>query len=44
MRHGEWVPFGFYRDPIPLPEEVHKRLAEGRAGKFEVNGSSTGLD
>jgi hypothetical protein len=38
LRHGQWIPTGFYRDPIPLPEEVRKRLAEGRPGKFEVNG------
>jgi hypothetical protein len=38
LRRGKWIPTGFYRDPIPLPEEVSRRLAEGRPGKLEVNG------
>jgi hypothetical protein len=38
LRRGQWIPTGFYRDPIQLPEEVRKRLAKGRPGKFEVNG------
>ncbi|HYY29278.1 MAG TPA: hypothetical protein VE860_15100 [Chthoniobacterales bacterium] len=34
--HWEWCGLEDARDPVPLPQEVHDRIAKGITGKYTV--------